>query len=105
MGMSGNSLRESVSILAGTAADPSSMTSSTGMTVLSVVSESEAVTSREFPLRTKRKLSSMGVVVLLEITLSPESSPRKSSVLDTIKFIFRFFNFEGTNVQKFWHIF
>ena len=87
-GWSGNSLRESVRSLAGTAVAPSSETWAMGSEVLSVVSPSEAVTVRELPSSWNRKFSKIELVGLGTMTLETDISPLSSSELETENFIF-----------------
>ena len=73
--------------LAGTAILPSSSVESTSISVRRVSSESEAVTSRMLPLRSKRKFSRIGRADFAGTALDILVSPLSSSALDTLNFI------------------
>ena len=73
--------------LAGTAILPSASVESTSISVRRVISESDAVTTRMLPVRSKRKFSRIGSADLAGIALEISIRPFRSSVLETMNFI------------------
>jgi ABC-type Fe3+-siderophore transport system permease subunit len=89
-GWSENSLRVSSRILAGIAMDPSPSAFSSFILVIKVDSRSDAVISRSLPARLNKKLSRIGNVFFVLITLLIACRCVRSSVLDTTNFIYRY---------------
>ena len=84
-------LRRSIICFAGTAILPSSTVLSTSTCVLRVSSESEAVISSMFPLRSKRKFSRIGSGDFAGIAFATAITPLSSSELEMISFIIIWF--------------